>query len=60
MNLQLLFSCEDIEIYCNSIDLQILRPGRTIKSETASKHRPQFDFSNKLAGKKDVITKRFI
>lgn len=60
MNMQLLLRCEDMEINCNSIDLQILRPGSTIKSETASKHRLQFNFSNKLAGKKDVITKQFI
>lgn len=60
MIMQLLLKCEDMEIYCNNIDLQILRPGSTIKSETASKHRPQFNFSNKLAGKKDVITKQFI
>lgn len=60
MNVQLLLRSEDMEIYLNSFYLQILGPGNAIKSESASKHSPQFSFSNKLPGKKDVITKQFI
>lgn len=41
--MHLLWRCENQEIYWNNIDL---KPGSAIESETASKHRHQFNFSS--------------